>query len=329
MTTPSARQSDAGADESAVASHAAAVARSFLIGKLVLLPKLKLKAAGWFQPEDHASRVSARLAVTRFGRIGAWLLNYGGIYLSGVLLFEGHHFALRRLKRDFAIDEDAPEVEATMSALAGGFGGTLYALSATPLVSLLRLGPRVAKETWRHWARRALAGPLPYTLARDVGGFSLYFGTYSALRSAGSALERAVGGGDSSNGPSPAATAASAEASADGRAGFDLQLEMVGLAATVSSALVSGSAAGVATYLWRSPWDTLYKQRMGWRDRNAPLLSPSRFITSPRGLKAVGISAGTWAVYELISAGVRVATERGLLPSGPSPDEQQHARRNV
>ena len=74
-------------DEDSVNAHslqAAACARAFLIGKLVLIPKLKLKASGMFQPEDHASSVRAR-----YGRMGT-VLNYGGIFSSGYLLFWGH-----------------------------------------------------------------------------------------------------------------------------------------------------------------------------------------------------------------------------------------------
>ena len=43
----------------------------------------------------------------------------------------------------------------------------------------------------------------------------------------------------------------------------------------------SGGAAATATYCWRSPIDTLYKQNFGWRAADAPLLSWDRFITVP------------------------------------------------
>ena len=58
--------------------------------KKTLLPKLKLKAAGMFQPEDHASKVAKSFkSGGRFGLTLATALNYGGIYGSGVLLFTG------------------------------------------------------------------------------------------------------------------------------------------------------------------------------------------------------------------------------------------------
>ena len=82
---------------------------------------------------------------------------------------------------------------------------------------------------------------------------------------------------------------------------------------SVAIALLAGSTAGVATYLWRSPWDTLYKKRMGWRSPHAPLLSSARFVTSPRGLKAVLISGCTWAVYEAALVGVTLLVEQGVL----------------
>ena len=67
----------------------------------------------------------------------------------------------------------------------------------------------------------------------------------------------------------------------------------------------SGGVAGLATYAWRSPWDTLYKREVRWRAANAPLWSITRFVSSPRGLKAVLVGASTWAVYELADAALR------------------------
>ena len=160
--------------ESSAASHTAAVARAFLIGKVVLLPKLKLKAAGWFQPEDHASKVSARLQTGRLGWLRGIAINYGGIYASGVLLFETHAVVLRQLRSgddalakllDSELDED--HATASKSAIAGACGGLAYALSATPLVSLVRLGGPAAGGVAAWW-RRAVQRPLRYTVPRDV-----------------------------------------------------------------------------------------------------------------------------------------------------------------
>ena len=70
--------------------------------------------------------------------------------------------------------------------------------------------------------------------------------------------------------------------------------------------------AGLLSYLWRSPLDTLYKRAVGWRDANEPLWSLRRFLSSPRGGKAVAIGAVTWSIYEVADAGIRalaVSTE--------------------
>ena len=170
----------------------------------------------------------------------------------------------------------------------------MYALLATPCVSLLRTGGPSSIESVMSWARRAVAVPLPYTIARDCGGFALYFGTYTLVHSR-------------LNDTASSSTDALAT-SDDG--GTNLSV----VALNVSTALVSGSAAGVTTYTWRSPLDTLYKQRMGWRPPDAPLLSGPRFVTSPRGLKAVAISGATWVVYELAVLGVQLGTKNGWLP---------------
>ena len=67
----------------------------------------------------------------------------------------------------------------------------------------------------------------------------------------------------------------------------------------------SGGVAGLLSYLWRSPLDTLYKRAVGWRDANEPLWSIRRFLSSPRGGKAVAIGAVTWSIYEVADAGIR------------------------
>jgi len=67
----------------------------------------------------------------------------------------------------------------------------------------------------------------------------------------------------------------------------------------------SGGMAGLLSYLWRSPLDTLYKRAVGWRDANEPLWSVRRFLSSPRGGKAVTIGAITWSIYEVADAAIR------------------------
>ena len=77
------------------------------------------------------------------------------------------------------------------------------------------------------------------------------------------------------------------------------------VAQRMAVASVSGAAAASATYCWRSPIDTLYKQSLRWRAADAPLLSLKRFITSPRGLKAVAIGAVTWTAYDSAIIGLK------------------------
>lgn len=328
-------------EEGAFATHAAAFARAYLIGKLVLLPKFKLKAAGMFQPEDHASRVSARLARTRFGRVGANVLNYGGIYVSGVLLFSTHTTVLRHLNHGAdSVSEDVPDAEAAASehapssvvlsgaaksAVAGGAGGAMYALSSTPLVGLLRAGPpsTTARETSAQWAVRVVGRPLRYTLARDCGGFAFFFGTYSACRAGWAWRVEPTPPEPPPRESAHVHTAVVAPAAEGAPASASMQEAAATLASNLASALVSGTAAGVATYLWRSPWDTLYKKHMGWRPADAPLLSPARFVTSPRGLKAVAISGATWTAYEAVLALVSAATEQGLLSAAPTSEAKK------
>ena len=311
---------DDSTDNASFATHSAAMVRSFMIGKLILLPKLKLKAAGWFQPEDHASKLSSRLAASRFGRFSATALNYGGIYGSGVLLFEGHAFALRRLQErsksavaPAIVDEET--AHAGRSALAGAFGGLLYALSSTPLVSILRTGGPAPGEALS-WARRALLRPLRFTIPRDCGGFGLYFGTYTLLRThpaLGAQFGAQAGAKPSLNAPGADTERRRKKEEEDDDKSGALSDLVSSSAAGIASALLSGSTAGVLTYLWRSPWDTLYKKTMNWRPADAPLFSMARFATSPRGLKAVVISGCTWAVYEAAVVGVTLLTEKGIL----------------
>ena len=77
------------------------------------------------------------------------------------------------------------------------------------------------------------------------------------------------------------------------------------LARGVAVATASGGASGLLTYLWRSPFDTMYKQAVGWRAADEPLWSFRRFLTSPRGGKAIAIGAVTWSAYEVADAGIR------------------------
>ena len=79
----------------------------------------------------------------------------------------------------------------------------------------------------------------------------------------------------------------------------------LGLLRNAGATAFSGGVSGLATYLWRSPWDTKFKRSVGWRGDDAPLWSWRRFLQSPRGLKAIGLGAATWSAYELADAVLR------------------------
>ena len=85
-----------------VGSVTAALARSVVIRKIIMLPKLK--AAALFQPEDHvASNALKRTHILKrrttwvarnLSKGGISALHYGGIFGSGTLLFVGQEYAL-------------------------------------------------------------------------------------------------------------------------------------------------------------------------------------------------------------------------------------------
>jgi hypothetical protein len=261
-------------ENDSVGSVTAALARSILIRKVVLIPKLK--AAALFQPEDHVRGTQIRADVIlrhntktwarrNIGAAGLNALHYGGIFGSGTLLFLGQEFALRSLtgaRGDVDLDAAPP----LQSGIAGCFGGALYSLSATPLANFLRAGQPTLGT---------MVQGLHLTLLRDTAGFGLYFGVYTAVRGSLAPYE-----GVSTN----QITAGHYHAS-------DLVRRLL-----LSS--FSGAAAAAASYTWRSPFDTWYKISIGNRPRNTPLLSWNRFVTSPRGLKAIVLGAVTWAAYE-------------------------------
>ena len=123
-------------------------------------------------------------------------------------------------------------------------------------------------------------------LMRDVVGFGLYFGMYSFVRR--TMYDVVENGRSAGNGVvhinHPEWTV-----------GSDLQH----LCENIALSSFSGAASGIVAYAWRSPWDNRWKMARGWRPPDSPLLSPRRFtLESPRGLRAAGIGAVTWAVYE-------------------------------
>ena len=246
----------------------ASLSRTMMIQKIVLLPKFK--AAAFFQPEDHI-RSSYVKRSSQEGRILpknqlAWVAR-AGIFSSGCLLFLGHDLGLHFLHRGEHMDIDHAPVSS--SALGGGLGGLLYAACSTPIANYLAGEPL-----------NAVYSGFRYTFMRDVVGFGIYFGCYTWLRHIGHELfEEGVEG-----------------ATAKGKA--NTSEVFANLPKSIALSAAAGGGAGLATYIWRSPFDTQFKISRGWRHPDTPLISPRRFITSPRGIKAVAIGAATWGIYE-------------------------------
>lgn len=140
--------------------------------------------------------------------------------------------------------------------------------------------------------------PFRYTLPRDCGGFAIYFGTYTFLRNEfweSDLIQSYLGKATPSqsfNTQEQSRTIAKVDEE------WSL-MRQVGL--TIGGAILAGSSAGVLTFFWRNPWDSLYKRQMGWESATTQgnwWSSGARFVRSPRGLQAVGISGITWAAYE-------------------------------
>lgn len=293
---------------------ATSAARSLAIRYSILLPKVK--AANFFQPEDHVS--AKHIDGTLKTRMGGKLVgasHMASIFASGTVLFMAQEWALRRLEPESK--GDFGKATPASSALAGAYGGAWYAVWATVTAAWLHtggfffLGHASAKLAFLRTA-------LPYTLCRDAGGFGLYFGAYSFAHRAltAPAAEASAPPAAAAPGGDAAVTAAGARSTtptAPAAPPAPSFLDAIWPGATPSELLkqagataVSGGLSGLCTYLWRSPWDTLYKRAVGWRAVDeAPLWSWQRFLKSPRGLKAIGIGAATWSAYELADAGLR------------------------
>lgn len=280
--------------EDTLHSMLTSAARSMAIRYTILLPKIK--AAGFFQPEDHVSakHIDGSLQA-RVGRVALGGAHMASVFASGTILFVGQEFALRRLEPDTMGDFGKASPES--SALAGSVGGFGYALWSTSTAALLHTGELSRAKL--QFLRRAL----PYTLPRDCGGFGLYFGAY--------AVTQKLLQSEQSDAPA-SCKAPSSTASAATGAPVPSLVEAIwpgatplGLLRNAGATAFSGGVSGLATYLWRSPWDTKYKRSVGWRGDDAPLWSWRRFLQSPRGLKAIGLGAATWSAYELADAVLR------------------------
>lgn len=309
---------------------ATSLARSMAIRYSILLPKMK--AANFFQPEDHVSSNRIRsdwFHTTRFGRWAVGGLHMGSIFCGGTVLFVLQEKTCRWLEPSHG---DFGSATTAVSALAGACGGAGYGLWATVTAAWLGTGvgslPQLGKKLL--FLRRAL----PYTLARDMGGFALYFGVYSAAHRrlsrdlaepikepcASAIAAHTTASAMPNSSPTSTATSsmptpippavcvsqgAASENAAPTAGARHAGTPDAATLRTMAATMVSGGLSGLCTYLWRSPWDTLYKRSIGWRGDSAPLWSLQRFVSSPRGAKAVAIGAGTWSAYEFVDAGLR------------------------
>ena len=289
------------------------MARTAAIRYSILLPKMKGHV--FFQPEDHVGQEHIHKSLKQ--QPGRWvgLTHTAAIFGSGALLFFVQERVLHKLEPES--EGDFGRATAFYSGISGCCGGLAYSLAATSTHAWMGTGEKSLLTSMRK--RDFFLRASPYTLPRDMGGFGLYFGVYSAAHRF---LSEQIlpsflsGDGASSSGsdkkkekaatPLPTATLSEHTTQAlkrhslnfDDGLTFDLLLQIATIAC-------SGAISGLFTYAWRTPWDTLYKKSVGWRDPDAPLWSMSRFLRSPRGLKALGVGAATWSAYEVADAGIR------------------------
>ena len=255
--------------------------RTLAVRYAILMPKFK--AVAFFQPEDHVSHKHIRNTLPHRA---LQISHHASIFCSGAVLFLAQEASLRRM--DPACEGDFSRAPLPAVTASGAVGGAAYSVFATGTAAWLGTGDNSLLQL-RSWTflRRAL----PYTLMRDAGGFACYFGVYKLAQ--GLAAGKLFGNNQD---------AAMAVKTNKMHLLTDTPVE---LARGVVVAATSGGLAGLGTYLWRSPWDTLYKRAVGWRSADAPLWSWQRFLHSPRGGRAMVVGAMTWSVYELADAGLR------------------------
>lgn len=261
--------------------------RSVAIRYAIMMPKLK--GAAIFQPEDHVSEKNIKNAWAKALPRFVGMAHTGSIFLSGTVLFVAHEQALRRIEPE--TKGDMRKASATSMALGGACGGLSYAVCATGTATWLGTASTssstISSSPW-HFFRTAIR----YTAVRDGAGFAVYFGSFRlAQEQLTSWLGAAIGDDDLE--PVDMQTATPAR-----------------VAGSIAVTAISGALSGLATYLVRSPFDTLYKQAIGWRPPDAPLWSFQRFLSSPRGLKSLGIGAITWSAYEVADVTLRAYAAR-------------------
>ena len=294
-------------------------ARSAAIRYSIILPKIK--AANFFQPEDHIKNENiSRSQKSLFGARFLGIAHTASIFGAGTVLFVLQEKALKRLEPE--TNGDFSRASPQVAAIAGGCGGFGYALCAT--LTHTWLGSQSRQRCWWLDSRSFLRRALPYTVPRDVGGFAVYFGVYAYSHRGLNDLLRARVQPSAPFTPAvmptpPAVSAAERTPAPKDRMSVDASdapsqhapISFLGatstaeLAAALATIALSGALSGLCTYLWRTPFDTMYKQSVGWRDESAPLWSLRRFLRSPRGAKAVAVGAATWSVYEVADASLR------------------------
>lgn len=301
-------------------STLAAMIRSAIIRYSIVLPKIK--AANFFQPEDHVKNEHIKGSTFSSRTVG--MAHTASIFGAGTVLFVLQERTLRKLEPE--TNGDFGRASPQAAAVAGGVGGLGYAVCATATHAWL--GTETRKRQWWLDARSFFRRALPYTLPRDMGGFAVYFGVYAFSHKALLELFRgAAGSGVHAAAPSDPAPADGTDAAPMSSARQDFSLLSVStsgeLAGSLSAIATSGALSGLCTYMWRTPFDTMYKRSVGWRDENAPLWSFRRFLRSPRGVKAVVVGAATWSAYEVADASLRhFIGEHHVAP----PEQQAHSR---
>ena len=132
-----------------------------------------MKSAAAFQPEDHVQMVTVNKVrqgiLKRLGTRTVKTLHYGGIFLSGSLLFMGQSRALKVLDKEHE-EADLEAAPPLLSALAGACGGLLYGLCITPFNAYFRTGTTDFSTLTRGYR---------YTLPGNMLGWSVYFGVYT------------------------------------------------------------------------------------------------------------------------------------------------------
>ena len=258
-----------------------AATRTLAVRYAILFPKVK--AAAFFQPEDHVSSRHIKNPMQKGSPLFLKASHNASIFGCGAVLFLAQEHALRRLEPESSDSFSAASPSAV--AVSGGVGGAAYSLCATTTAAWLGSTNMSLDPSCRAWTflRRAL----PYTLSRDSGGFALYFGCYSFAHDA---LSRGLpmGRDDSSK----------------GMAELDLlTCSLGGISRALAVAATSGGLAGLVTYPWRSH-GTRLQAAVGWRPgRAAPARCGASWAAARRESGAIG--AVTWSAYEVADAGLR------------------------